>query len=356
MTKLQLLQELCDTPAISGFEKPVREIMIRELADNYKRDRLGSIVFEHKGSSDDPKLLFVGHMDEVGFIVFDITEKGLIKVQPIGGWDPGTLMSQSVEIINNKGEKVYGVFGSIPKHYLKKGESASVDMDALFIDIGAASAEEAENVFHVTRGNAIVPHCIPNYTKETNRLFHKAFDNRVGIGAAIELGKAIEKMDHPNTIYCAGSVQEEVGVRGAQVITSIVKPDIAFILEGPPADDTIGQYAKSTPQTCVGKGVHVRLYDPSMLVHQGLCQFVIDTAKENDIPIQMAVRKGGGTDGARIHLAHEGIPSIVLGVPVRYAHSHIGSISMDDYENLIRLITVISRKFDAKTLQSILDY
>ncbi len=354
MTKLQLLQELCDTPAISGFEKPVREIMIRELAGNYKMDRLGSIVFEKKGSDDQPKLLFVGHMDEVGFIVFDITKDGLIKVQPIGGWDPATLMSQSVDIINDEGEKVYGVFGSIPKHYLKKGESTAMDMDSLFIDIGAESLEEVGSIYKVTRGNAIIPRCVPHYTESTRRLFNKAFDNRVGIGAAIELGKALNE-DHASTIYCAGSVQEEVGTRGAQVITSIVKPDIAFILEGPPADDTIGQFAKSTPQTCVGKGVHVRLYDPSMLVHQGLKQYVIEIAKKHDIPIQLTVRKGGGTDGARIHLAHEGIPSIVLGVPVRYAHSHIGQISMDDYENLIRLITVISRDFNNDTLQSILD-
>ena len=329
--------------------------MIRELAGDYRKDRLGSIVFEKKGSDDQPKLLFVGHMDEVGFIVFDVTKNGLVKVQPIGGWDPGTLMSQSVIIINDEGGKVYGVFGSIPKHYMKKGESAALDMDALFIDIGADSREEVSSKFKISRGNAIVPHCIPNYTESNRRLFHKAFDNRVGIGAAIELAKAVDGTDHPSTIFCAGTVQEEVGVRGAQVITSIVKPDIAFILEGPPADDTIGQFAKSTPQTCVGKGVHVRLYDPSMLVHQGLKKYVIDVAKKHDIPIQLTVRKGGGTDGARIHLAHEGIPSIVLGVPVRYAHSHIGSISMDDYENLIRLITVIGREFDKKSLQSILD-
>ncbi len=355
MTKLQLLQELCDTPGISGFEKPVREIMIRELTGDYKKDRLGSIVFERKGSSEGPKLLFVGHMDEVGFIVFDITESGLIKVQPIGGWDPGTLMSQSVDIINNDGEKVYGIFGSVPKHYMKAGESASVDMDSLFIDIGAASRDEVQEKFNISRGNAIVPHCVPNYTELTDRYFNKAFDNRVGIGAAIELGKVLTEVDHPNTVYCAGTVQEEVGVRGAQVITSIVKPDIAFILEGPPADDTIGQYLKSSPQSCVGKGVHVRLYDPSMLVHQGLANYVIEIAKKHNIPIQLAVRKGGGTDGARIHLAHEGIPSIVLGVPVRYAHSHIGSISMEDYENMIRLITVISREFDQDTLHTILD-
>jgi len=149
-----------------------------------------------------------------------------------------------------------------------------------------------------------------------------------------------------------GSVQEEVGCRGAISIANRTDADLCFVLEGAPADDIPGIPYSS--QTALGKGAHIRLFDPTMIVKRKLKDFVIEIAEKNKIKYQLAVRKGGGTDGKQLHLANRGIPTIVLGVPVRYAHSHNCSISMDDFDELVKLINAIVKNLDNTTLEKIL--
>jgi endoglucanase len=260
-------------------------------------------------------------------------------------------MSSPVEITNDKGEQVYGVLGSVPVHFLK-GNNHQIEMEDLFIDIGAKSKEEVENSYFIHLGAPVTPVTHFHFDEMNRKVFSKAFDDRIGIASIIELGQFLNKQTHPNTIYCSGSVQEEVGTRGAKTIANYTDADVAIIVEGAPADDIPGIGA--TPQTALGKGVHVRLYDPSMLIHQGLRKYVCQIADEYSIPYQLTVRRRGGTDGMQVHTANYGIPTIVIGVGVRYAHSHNCVISLDDYENLLLFMQKIAIHLDSKALKRLL--
>ncbi len=355
MDSIKLIEQLTTTPGISGYEKNIKKIMCQHLGNNTNpiSDRMGSVAFKYNSKDTEaPDIAFVAHMDEVGFIVAEITGNGLIKVQNIGGWSPLTLLSSPVEIRNNNKESVFGIFSSIPVHFLSN-QYSQMKIENLTIDIGAKSKEEVIDKFGVNLGNPVTPVSNFKHIKQTDRVISKAFDNRIGVASAIELGQALDSIELHSNVYCGATVQEEVGTRGAQVYTNMIKPDVVFVVEGPPADDTLGSTA---PQTALGKGVHLRLYDPTMLAHPGLSKFVMDTAAEFGIPVQPTVRRKGGTDAGKIHLTHNGIPSIVLGVPVRYAHSHHGMIDMSDYKNLVELMKAICRKFTRQTLNDILEF
>jgi endoglucanase len=354
MDRIELLKKLTLTPGISGHEHRIAKIMQEELSgiSEFSKDNMGSCTFEMKGTSIKPKIMFVAHMDEIGFIVADILPSGFIKMHNIGGWNPNTLMSSPVEIINSQREKYPGIIGAVPVHFLKNREDSKPELGNMFVDIGADSKEEVENEFGIQLGDEILPIPYFHYIESKRKMMSKAFDDRAGVAAVIEIGKIASKMQHPNTIYCVGSVQEEVGTRGAITLANYTDADVCFVLEGAPADDIPG--IPATSQTGVGKGAHVRVFDPTMIVNPKLKKFVVELAKEHDIKIQLTVRKGGGTDGRQMHTAGRGIPTIVLGVPVRYAHSHNCLSSVDDFDELIKLLTAIVQNFDEKKLGEIL--
>ncbi len=180
----------------------------------------------------------------------------------------------------------------------------------------------------------------------------KAFDDRVGSSSVIDIMNYFQDKEHPNTIVGAGSVQEEVGARGASTLSELVKPDLAIVLEGAPTDDFPG--LKENPQTQVGKGAHIRLWDPTMIVNAKYKNFILDLADTHKVKYQSTVRKGGGTDGKIIHRTNLGVPTIVLGVPVRYAHTHLGIISLDDYAELQKLLQIIIQNLDEKVYKKII--
>ena len=355
MTHLELLKELTLLPGVSGYEKPVRKFMEKELgsiADNVLRDNLGSIAFEFKGNTKSPKVLLVGHMDEIGFMVHSIRKNGLINFTNLGGWDPRTLMSSPVEIINRDGEKAIGIIGSVPVHHLKDA-SGKLSIDDMYIDIGADSDEEVKTLFKIKKGDFIIPVTHFSYIEKKDCIISKAFDDRVGVAVAIEAGKYFSKENHPNTLYCAGSVQEEVGTRGAQTISQLVKPDLAIVIEGAPGDDFPTNRDES--QAKKNAGVQIRMIDPTMICNPEFANFVIDTAEELNIPYQIAVRKSGGTDAGKIHLSNLGVPTVVLSAPVRYAHSHNGLLSMSDYKAVYDLALALIKKLNEEKLYKILD-
>jgi len=353
MKYVDLLKDLTMLPGVSGFETPVRKYMERELfpiSDSVLKDNLGSIAFEFKGTNDSPKILVVGHLDEIGFMVHSISNKGLIRFTNLGGWDPRTLMSSPVEIINQDGEKIIGIIGSVPIHHLKD-TSGKLSLDDMYIDIGAESDEEVKELFKIRKGNFIVP--VPHFAmiERKELIVSKAFDDRVGIAIAIAAGKHFKENQHPNNLYCAGTVQEEVGTRGAQTLSSLVKPDIAIVLEGSPGDDFPTN--REEMQAKLNAGVQIRMIDPTMLCHPVLANFVIDVAEEQKIPYQIAVRKSGGTDAGKIHLSGLGVPTVVLAAPVRYAHSHNGMLSMKDFRSTLDLTIALIERLDIKFLDSL---
>ena len=347
---LELLKDLTLLSGVSGNEKPIRKYLeneLKSLANKTLHDNLGSVAFEFQGSCDSPRVLLCGHMDEIGFMVHSISAKGMINFANLGGWDPRTLMSSAVEIITREGKKVFGLIGSVPVHHLKD-PGGKLSIDDMYIDIGAESEKEVGEIFGVEKGNFIVP--IPNFhfIEEKNYLVSKAFDDRVGVAVAIEAGKHFSKQKHPNTLICAGSVQEEVGTRGAQTVANLVKPDLAIVLEGAPGDDFPSNREES--QAKMKGGVQLRLIDPTMIANPEFTDFAIKLAKENNIPLQIAVRKSGGTDAGKIHLSSLGVPTIVLAAPVRYAHSHNGMISLFDYKAMKDLVFLLVEKLDKKVL------
>jgi len=354
MNRIELLKKLTTASGISGHESEIAAIMSENLQGigEVKRDNLGSIAFELAGTSPSPRILIVGHMDEIGFIVQDILPSGLMRVQSIGGWNPMTLMSSAVKITTASGKVLPAIFSAIPVHYLRGKEPKNLEIADLLLDAGAQSDSELKNDFGVDLGDPVIPMSFYDYQEKNRVMISKAFDDRVGVAAAIETAQYFSKNNHPNTLICAGSVQEEVGTRGAQTIAQLTKPDLAIIVEGAPADDFPGN--TGSKQSKMGAGAHVRVFDPTIIVKKELKEFVIKIAKENNTDIQLAVRTGGGTDAKVIHLSDIGVPSIVFGVPVRYAHSHHGMISINDYDHMMNLIIKVIEKLDYKTYQEIL--
>ena len=346
---IELLEELTQAAGIPGHETEVQAIFQSRLADSgaIDRDRLGSIFCTKQGDSAEPRVLLDSHLDEVGFIVQRVTDAGYVKFLPVGGWWAHTLLAQRVNILTERG-KIPGVIGAIPPHLLGAGAREKVmEIKNLFIDIGAESDNQASDEFGVMPGCPIVPYG-PFLPMKNPKLFSaKAFDNRVGVALVIQ---TIQKLgEHPNTVIGAGSAQEEVGLRGARTVAQMVQPDVAIVLEAPPADDTPGTDSDAV-QGKLGGGVQIRLYDPTMIPSPRLCEFVIETAKSHQIPHQLAVRQSGGTDAGSIHQVGIGVPSIVLGVPARYIHSHVSIINIDDYSATLDLLLHLIPKLDENTV------
>ncbi|MEN9974989.1 MAG: hypothetical protein RLZZ282_995, partial [Verrucomicrobiota bacterium] len=183
----------------------------------------------------------------------------------------------------------------------------------------------------------------------------KAFDNRVGMAGVIQAGQILAHSKHPNRLILCGTVQEEVGLRGAKTAAAFALPDVAIILECPPADDSPGG-ARTGGQGRLGGGVQIRMFDPTAIANPRLARLAIDVAEAEGIGYQVAVRRSGGTDAGSIHLAHHGVPSIVLGVPARYIHSHNAIIDINDHLQMLALVIALVRSLDTENVSALTAY
>lgn len=261
------------------------------------------------------------------------------------------MLAQRVVVKTSAGN-VPGLIGSKPPHILKSEERNKVTQkDQMFIDIGASSKEDAEGM-GVMPGDPIVPVSPFIQMKNPKYLVGKAWDNRIGCAIFMEAIKELAGVEHPNTVYGVGTVQEEVGLRGATTSVAAVEPDIGFALEVDIAGDTPG-IQEFEAQSKLGKGPSILLYDSSMVPHRKLRDFVVNTAREANIPIQFNSMSGGGTDAGRIHLHKTGVPSLVICVPARYIHSHAGIIHKDDFDAAVSLMVELVKRFDAKAVEEI---
>jgi putative aminopeptidase FrvX len=353
---ISLLQELTEAHSVSGHEDEVRAIFVDELEEcgRLSSDRNGSVFCET--GDDGPRVLVAGHMDEVGFMVQNITPEGFIQFLGIGGWWEHNLLSQRVEILTRGGEKILGVVASKPPHFLPEAQRRQVmTIDQMFIDVGAESRCEAVEIFGISLGDPIAPVSSFTALAKEDHFMAKAFDNRVGMAGTIQAGQILSQSAHPNQLILCGTVQEEVGLRGAKTAANFAKPDVAIILEGPPADDTPG-FSRADCQGRLGGGVQIRLFDPSAITNPRLARLAIETAQAEGIPHQVTVRRSGGTDAGSFHLANEGVPSIVLGVPARYIHSHNAVIDVNDYLHMLSLTIALVRKLDEQTVEGLVTY
>lgn len=364
-----LLEELCNGFGPSGHEEEVQRLVRKhgeKYADEVMFDRLGSLAFK-KGKSG-PKIMLAGHVDEIGFVISEITKEGYLKFHQLGGWWDQTLLTQQVLLRPFKGEeKIIGVIGAPPPHVLKEEQrNKVVKKEDMWIDIGCSSKEEVEKL-GIRVGDAAVPVSTfrtmkrkwiekdedngPKKTREVTLGMAKAFDDRIGVFIALEVLRRLseEGIDHPNTIYACSTVQEEVGLRGAQTTAKMIEPDLGFALDvdiSGDSPDSEGLVQK------MGKGVAISAGDSSMIPNPRLRRFVLNVAEEEEIRHQSAFLKSGGTDAGAIHLTGMGVPSLFLGIPTRYIHSHNGILDLGDVENAVDLLVELIKRLDEKTTKS----
>lgn len=348
MFNRELLERCSNACAVSGFEEEMRAIFRSELrgCGTISAAVSGNIVCEKSGPS--PVVALVAHMDEIGFMVQGITEDGFLLMVPLGGWWNHTLPSQRMLVQTRSGERIPGQVGTKPPHLLPESQRSQVmPNDALFVDIGASSRAEVEEL-GIRIGCPIVPDVKLQPLAVPHRWMGKAFDNRAGFYCMAEAMRRLSLEELGCTLRAIGTVQEEVGTRGARALPHDLLPDLAIILEGPPADDTFGQ-SGICRQGVLGKGVQVRLYDPTNITPPALADFVLNIAEQEGIPCQPTVRRTGGTDAAASYTNWCGVPAIVFGVPTRYIHSHNGILDDRDLEACVRLTCAVVRHINAGT-------
>ncbi len=351
---LTMLKELTDAKGIPGNEREPREVMkkyISPYADEITTDGLGSLIAKKVGKADGPKIMLAGHLDEVGFIITKIDDKGFLKFQTVGGWWSQVMLAQRVTVVTRKGD-ITGVIGSKPPHILTQEQRKKpVDIKDMYIDIGASSRAEAEE-WGVRPGDMVVPYFEFTVMNNEKMLLAKAWDNRIGCAVAIDVFKRLQGTEHPNIVYGVGTVQEEVGLRGAKTSAQKVAPDIGFSLDVGIAGDTPGISEKEALSK-LGDGPQIILYDASMVSHKGLRDFVTEVADELNIPYQFDSMAGGGTDAGSIHLSHHGAPALAITIATRYIHSHAGILHRDDYENTVKLLVEVIKRLDRETVDKI---
>ena len=347
----KILKEMSMLKGIPGNEREVRKYMAAkmEAKAEISYDNLGSIIGEKVGNANGPKIMVAGHMDEVGFLVTTITDEGYIKFTPAGGWWSQVMLAQQLDITTSTGQVVRGVIGAKAPHILTADErSKPVDMKTMFLDIGVDNKEEAAKL-GIKPGDMITPYIEVRELSNPKYLLGKAWDNRVGCAAVIETLNNLQDKKHENRYYAVGTVMEEVGLRGATTSASKINPDIGIALDTTIAFDFPG----GSKNTVLGKGVGIMFKDGSMVGHKGLRDFTVALCEENDIPYQLTFLERGGTDGGAMHLAADGAPTIALCLPVRYLHSHTSIVHEDDYDAMVKLITLLVQKLDAETVNKI---
>jgi len=321
---IKLLKSLCDLNAVSGDESEVREFIINEIKDfcEYKVDNLGNIIAFKKGKkAPEKKILVDAHTDEVGLIITNITSDGYLKFGVVGGIEVSALLQRRV-LINGK---INGVISGKPIHLMGEDERNKLPKaEALYIDIGAASLEEAEK--YVALGDRAV--ITGDFYIQGENFVSKAIDDRAGCAVLIDLIKTYDEYD----FYASFSVQEEVGLRGAKVSAFTVNPDCAIMLESTTAADIAGVEREKT--VCVlGKGPAISFMDKATIYDRNFYNAAINS----DICCQVKAAVTGGNNSGAVHLTREGVRSIAISLPSRYIHSSSTVANLSDFENMKKL-------------------
>jgi putative aminopeptidase FrvX len=317
-----------------------------------KEDTLRNLFIYRNGNTGKrPVVQLDTHSDEVGFMVQAIRANGTLQMIPLGSWVTSNIPAHKVWVRNSEGTYIPGIVGSKPPHYMSEQEKKlTLDIKQLTIDIGARSQQEAINEFKIRIGEPVTPFAEFEYQAKHDLMMGKAFDNRLGCAGIISTLKALEKEPLQIDVVAGIAAQEEVGARGAVVTTNVIKPDLAIVFEGCPADDTFVDAYEA--QTLIKKGPMLRHIDAKMITNPRFQRFALNIAEQYDIPVQEGVRSAGSTNGAIIHLSNEGVPTIVIGTPVRYAHTHYGISSYYDYESSVMLACEILKVLNEDIIRS----
>lgn len=341
--ELDFLKEITDLLATSGNEDSVRHYFkerYERIADKVETDGLGSLM-AYRGNVG-PRVLLAGHMDEVGFIVRSVGEDGFIRISRCGFFFESGTLSQHFVIQTEKGNvpALCSLGPATRNNELPK-------IDDLVLDIGCKSRKEAE-ALGVRVGDFIVPE--GNFHRlgaKGEYLVNKAWDNRIGCAVAYKVMDTLKDEKLNSVLICGGSVQEEVGCRGAQTMASRVNADIAFSLDIGTADDMPKADHEGSR---LGQGPELCYMDSLTISNRKLLRFVENVARECNIPYQTAIMRRGGTDASKFQMTGAGIPVAVINIPCRYAHTPTSMIHYDDYANAVKLMSEVVKRLDSDTV------
>lgn len=355
---MQMFGRISDAFGPSGFEEDV----IRTIAGyckGYKveNDAMNNLyvrmpdVDGHK-----PVIQLDAHTDECGFMVQTIHDNGVLGILMLGGFVLSNIPAHTVVIRTRKGDLVRGIITSKPVHFMNEKERASqeLEIEEIYVDIGATSRREVEEVFGVSIGDPMMPDVSFSYDEQHGICLGKAFDNRAGCACIVDTMEQLygEREKLPVQVVGAFAAQEEVGMRGAAVTAQVVKPDLAIVFEGSPSDDFY--FSATQAQGRMKSGVQIRRMDKSYISSPAFIEYAIELAGRYGIPYQETVRRGGSTNAGRISLTGKAVPVLVLGVPSRYVHTHYNFCSRKDLEAASALAVQVIRNLDGERLRHIL--
>jgi putative aminopeptidase FrvX len=346
MSLSENLERLSNACGVTGREEEVRNLMItlmKPYADQVVVDKLENVIALKKGKKNAPKVMLAAHMDEIGLMVKTVSKEGFLQFTKMGGIDDRILNAQKV-IIYTKNGPLDGIIGSKPPHIQKEEERKKIiAYDELFIDIGAESKEDAAKK-GVKVGDPVGFDA--KYAKiGEDTVIGKAFDDRVGCAVMIETLKLLEKTDC--TIYAVGTVQEEVGLRGAATAAFSIEPDIGIAIDVTVAGDVPGVREFDTTVK-MGKGPALTVTDSGLITHPKILRLLLETAEENKIPYQLETGLMGSTDAARIAMTRQGVPSGTVSIATRYIHSPFGMLSLKDAEDSAKLTAAAIQRIQKK--------
>jgi len=346
LSLLEILEKLSNACGVAGREDEVKGLMqkfLKPYVDEVREDKLGNVIAVKEGKKNAPKVMLAAHMDEIGLLVKTISKEGFLQFMKIGGIDDRVLLAQKVLVCTEKG-LLHGIIGSKPPHIQKEDERKRVmTYDELFIDIGAGSLDEARKM-GVRIGDP-VEFDIKFAKIGKDIVIGKALDDRVGCAAMVEVMKRLEKTEC--SVYAVGTVQEEVGCRGAVTSAFGIYPDVAFALDVTVSGDIPG-VREVDSSVKLGKGPSICIADGGLITHPKVLRLLVDAAEENKIPYQLETAVGGTTDASRVALAKEGVLSGVISIPTRYIHSPTSLLSLKDTEETVKLTLAALKKVPGK--------
>lgn len=351
MKDFELIEKLCNARGASGFEDEVIAIAIEYLKNDatFKEDSMRNLyIYPKYNKGNRVEVLLDAHSDEVGFMVQAIKPDGTLRFIPIGGWNEKSLPSAKVQVFTSSGY-ISGVIAAMSPHLMTAEQrNAPVSYENLTIDIGATSDKEARDM-GVEIGAPVVPLSPFEHDKKHGIMHGKAFDDRLGVAAMLRCIKQLKNEKLSVDIVGVISSQEEVGERGITAAMHNVKPAAAICFEGCPADDT------SAPaymiQDALRGGVMLRYMDRTVICTPRFTTFARDVAMKKGIKVQMAVRSGGGNNGAYIISANGGTPVIVAGIPVRYIHTFNCIAAAEDVESCVSFGVELCKSLNIETIE-----
>ena len=353
-----LMKEFTEAFGPSGSEGPVRKLYEREMRKagaEISTDGLGSVIAKSPGGSAGPRVMVDAHLDEVGLMVRAITKRGFIKVQMLGGWLGTNMVGQRWTIMTAKGP-VPAVSGTQDAHIATPELTQwSIDPMNVFLDVGARNREDAE-AMGIRLGDPIAP--ASTFLELANhRYAAKAWDDRIGLLMQIEALKQLQRegVKTPNTVFFTGTVQEEVGLRGALTTAQIVKPDVGIAIEVGIAADSPGTNSSQAEEE-LGAGPGIFAYDNSTIPNRKLFDLFRSVAEANQIPLQTDLVVHYGEDAASMQKIGGGVPVINFVVPARYTHANTGIIDRSDFDKAVRLLAAVLKRLDAATVKDLTNF